>query len=81
MTEFTDDEISKVVSSKDEEFSASFMEIDVKSKGYVYRKQLKEYWKEKGLNMDLFQELGDKFDLKGTFKDKKIYPDGKISLI
>lgn len=77
MTEFTDDEISKVVSSKDEEFSASFMEIDVKSKGYVYRKQLKEFWKEKGLNIELFKELVDKFDLKGKFNKKKIHPDGK----
>lgn len=78
MTGFTDDDISKVIATKDEGFGETFAELDTKSKGYLYRKQLKDYWKQRGLRKDLFKELEEKFDLKGIFKDKKIYPDGNI---
>ena len=77
MTKYKEDEITKVVGSSDETFSVSFAEIDTKSKGYLYRKQLKEYWKDKGFNKELFNEIEGMFELKGMFKDKKIYPDGK----
>lgn len=71
------DEILEVLDKRGGAFEKTFSRLDKKEgKGYLTPKQLKEFWKKRKYDMEIYRSLNESFELDD--KDKNLSLDGSL---